>query len=184
MIRQEKWLMISQDHMNLCGRFIMSKIGEWGAAVATGFAAASYDFLFATPADLQFDIAELDKLMPLIENADIVASYRVNRDYNWYRWMVTYINKFLLRLLFGLKVKDPNWVKLVRKSVLDSVTITSHGFLWDAELLVKAQRQDMRIKEVGVHSHSRTEGVASGASPKAAARTFFALMKFWLHGGK
>ena len=151
-----------------------------GAGVATGFTHAKYDLLFATSADLQFDIGELGKLLALIGGADIVAAYRVSRNYSWYRWMITYVNIFLLRLLFGLKVKDPNWVKLFRREVFSRVKITSSGFFWDAEVLIKAKKQGLRIAEVGVHSYTRKQGKASGASPKAAVKTFFALVKFWL----
>ena len=151
-----------------------------GAGIATGFSHARYDLLFATPADMQFDIRELGGLLALIGGADIVASFRVNRNYNWYRWIITYTNIFLLRLLFGLKVKDPNWVKLFRKEVFSRIEITSPGFFWDAEVLIKAKKQGLRIAEVGVHSYARKQGKASGASPKAAVKTFFALIKFWL----
>ena len=151
-----------------------------GAGVATGFAHAKYDLLFATPADMQFDIEELGKLLALIGGSDIVAAWRQNRNYSWYRWIITYANIFLLRLLFGLKVKDPNWVKLFRREVFSRVEITSPGFFWDAEVLIKAQKQGLRIAEVGVHSYTRKQGKASGASPKAAVKTFFALVKFWL----
>ena len=151
-----------------------------GAAVAKGFANARYDLLFATPADLQFDIAELEKLLPFIDQAEIVIGHRENRDYNWYRWMITYANIFLLRLLFGLQVKDPNWVKLFKRQVFQSISITSPGFFWDAEVLIKARKQNFRIVEVGVRSHPREKGKATGGSPKAALKTFVALMRFWL----
>jgi len=61
-----------------------------GAAIALGITLAQYDFVCMIPADLQFDVADLGKFIPLIENADLVIGYRVHRDYNWYRWMITY----------------------------------------------------------------------------------------------
>ena len=151
-----------------------------GAAVATGIRHARYDMVCTIPADLQFDVADLIKLLPLMDRADFVIAYRVNRDYNWYRWMITYTNIILLRVLFGLKVKDPNWVKVYRRKIFDSIQINSTGFFWDAEMLIKANRQGLHIEEVPVPYHPRAKGRATGGTPKAAVQTFFALVKFWI----
>ena len=49
----------------------------YGAAVRTGIAAARLEWVFLTDADLQFDLAELARFVPLAQSSDIVAGYRI-----------------------------------------------------------------------------------------------------------
>jgi len=153
-----------------------------GAAIATGVAHAKKELIFVTPADLQFDIAELQKFLPLIESADIVIGFRTNREDSAYRRIVTFTKEFLSNILFGLKVKDLSWVKLFRREVFLTIPITSPGFFWDVEVLVQAQRNSFIIKEVGVHTYKRKAGTSSGGKPVAAIKSFFELLTFWLSG--
>ena len=151
-----------------------------GAAVATGISHARHDLVFPIPADLQFDIKELRNFLPLIENSDIVIGYRVQRAGNLYRRFITFANHLLLRIFFGLTVRDPSWVKLFRRKIFDSISVTSSGFFWEAEVLIKAVRNHFRIKEVEAHSYQRMAGTSSGGKPSAAVKTFFTMIRFWL----
>ena len=142
---------------------------------------ASKKFIFITSADLQFDIRELALLLPLSKEADIVAGYRLTRpSYNWWRHMLTAVNLFLLRLFFGLRSRDPSWVKLIRRDVFKTIRLTSPRFFWTSELLIQAQRQNLRLAEVGVNSYGRKFGKSTGGNLKTAASTFFELIRFWL----
>ena len=52
----------------------------YGAALQTGFKAATKELVFYTDGDGQFDIGELPNLLPLIAECDIVSGYRINRQ--------------------------------------------------------------------------------------------------------
>lgn len=156
-----------------------------GAALSTGIASASKEFIFITSADLQFDVRELALLIPLSKEADIVSGVRKSRpSYGWYRRMVTMLNVLLLRLFFGFYTQDPNWVKLVRREVFKTVRISSRRFFFLAELLLEAKRQGYRIIEKEVHSQRRAYGKSTGGSFKAALSTFFELCLFWIRSWK
>ena len=49
----------------------------YGAALRSGFKNAKYDYIFYTDGDCQFDLKEIHKLLPLIEEADIAAGIRI-----------------------------------------------------------------------------------------------------------
>ncbi|HUV67520.1 MAG TPA: glycosyltransferase family 2 protein, partial [Sedimentisphaerales bacterium] len=51
----------------------------YGAALQSGFAAATKDLVFYTDGDGQFDMNEMPPLLPLMERWDIVSCYRLNR---------------------------------------------------------------------------------------------------------
>src|SRR5262245_12840368 len=57
----------------------------YGAALRSGFGAARFPVIFYTDGDLQFDLEEIDRLLPLLEGADIVTGFRINRQDPWHR---------------------------------------------------------------------------------------------------
>ncbi|MDI6785205.1 MAG: glycosyltransferase family 2 protein [bacterium] len=160
----------------------LSKNEGMGTAVRLGIKYAKSNFLFITCADNQFNIAELYKFLPplISKNADIVIGTRINREYTFFRMFNTKVYNILIWLLFGIKFKDPSWVKLYHKYVFDKISITSKGFFWDIETLIKAKKANYRIEEVDVSSYPRTAGVAQGSNPLRIIKTFFRMLFFWL----
>ncbi len=160
--------------------FHHSKNQGMGKAIKTGVGEAQSEFIFVIPSDLQFDIKEFEGFLPYLDKNDLVIGYRLNRDYNFYRRFNTVVYLFLINLLFGLNVKDPSWVKLFRKKVFEEAKVSSNGFFWDVEFLIKARRNGCDIKEIGTHSFKRKKGKSSGGNPFRALKTFFRLIQFWL----
>ncbi len=150
-----------------------------GAALKDAFHEAQYEWLFQAPGDNQFDLMEIEKFVGDLDGADIVQGWRMNLEYNWQRKIVSAIYRALLRLLFGLWLKDPTWVKMIRKSVIDNLPVTTSGFFGEIEILIRAQRKGYRFKEVAVHTHQRAHGVSSASGWDRILKTFFELIKFW-----
>ena len=151
----------------------------YGSAVKTGLKSARGDFIFYTDGDGQFDMAEIVHLIPLIESADLVAGYRIKRRDPWHRLLNARLYHLLIRALFGLKVRDVDCAfKLIRRPVVDSVSLKSEGALISAELLVRAQAAGFRIVEMGVHHYPRQWGSASGARLSVIIRMFAELFRF------
>ena len=57
----------------------------YGAALVSGFEAASGDLTFFMDSDGQFDIHDLARFLPLIEEYDAVLGYRIDRQDTWMR---------------------------------------------------------------------------------------------------
>jgi len=134
----------------------------YGAALRSGFAKAEKDLVFYTDSDNQFDIRELDLLLPEITKADIVAGYRINRQDPLMRIFIAWVYNFLMRLLFGLKIKDIDCsFKLYRKSVFKKIKLSADTGFIDAELFIKARKAGLSIIQVGVHHFSRLKGKTS-----------------------
>ncbi len=74
----------------------------YGAALTSGFAAATGDHIMFMDSDLQFDIADLSHLAPFVSQYDIVAGYRINRQDAGYRILYANIFKLAVRALFGV----------------------------------------------------------------------------------
>lgn len=136
------------------------------SATRTGFRAARNDWVLYVDGDGQFDADDLDRLAPLTETADLVAGYRVDRaDPPHRRWNAALYNR-LLRLLFGVVVRDVNCAfKLLRRDRLAALECRSDSAFFLAELVIRAQRAGLRIVEAPVHHRPRRYESSSGARP-------------------
>lgn len=139
-----------------------------GGAIRTGLASATGDLVLYTDADLPFDLMELDKALRVarVYDADVVALYRLDRTGEGpRRFVYSYLYNHLVRLLFGLRVRDVNFAgKLLRRRVLEAVDLRSEGSFIDVELLVSAQRRGFTIMQFGVDYFPRTRGVSTLSS--------------------
>jgi len=52
----------------------------YGAALRTGFEAARFPLVAFTDADCQFDLTELEYMLPLTERYDVTTGYRITRQ--------------------------------------------------------------------------------------------------------
>jgi glycosyltransferase involved in cell wall biosynthesis len=150
----------------------------YGGALQSGFRNARKEYVFYTDGDGQFDINEIDLLLPLIDTYDIVSAYRLNRQDSLIRKLNAAAWGFLMRLVLGLHVRDIDCAfKIYRREIFDRIVMKSQGALIDAEILARAQRRGYTIGQVGVHHYPRTAGEQSGANLKVILRAFKELLK-------
>jgi len=148
-------------------RYVRHEVNRgYGEALRTGIKAATGDLVFWTDGDQQFDIGELENLLPLLESADVVAGYRIKRADPAHRLLIAWTYNHLLRVVFGLRSRDVDCAfKVVKKEVADSVSPDSGGAFFSAEFLLRAEQAGYRVSEVGVHHYPRTVGSSKGATP-------------------
>ena len=61
----------------------------YGGALRTGFAEATKDWVFYTDGDAQYDVAELRKLLALVDDGvDVVQGYKLTRQDPWHRMLI------------------------------------------------------------------------------------------------
>jgi len=150
----------------------------YGAALQSGFKAATKELVFYTDGDGQFDISEMPPLLDLMEKYDIVSCYRLNRQDSIIRKINGWCWTRLVCLMFGLKVRDIDCAfKLYKREIFDKIELSSTGALIDAEILARASLKGYRITQKGVHHYPRTSGTQSGASLRVILRAFKELFK-------
>lgn len=139
-----------------------------GGSLKSGFRAASGELVLYTDADLPFDLAELRKACRLLRmyGADVVSAYRHDRTGEGpRRALYSFVYNHLIRVAFGMQLRDVNFAfKLVRRRVLDHVTLESEGSFIDAELLIRAQRLGFQIIQFGVDYFPRSRGASTLSS--------------------
>ena len=144
----------------------------YGAALATGYAAASSDLAVVIPADRQFQCRDLKPCLPLLADHDVVVCVRRSRRDPLARRIASRAYRLVVRRLFDLDLDDINWVKIYRVPLLRRIEIESRGPFIDTEILVKASLLGARIALVDVPHHPRVAGRATGASLRAMFKTF------------
>ncbi len=155
------------------------KSSGYGNALKAGFAASRFDLVFFTDGDYQFDMNDLNRALSVIEDHDIVAGYRENRKDPRLRILLAKGYNLLVRVLFGLKLKDIDCsFKLFRRKALEKITIESQGYFIDTEIMVKAKKQGLKIKELAVRHLPRTSG-KSKVKTKHIFLTLHEIAKLW-----
>ncbi len=131
----------------------------YGCTLRAGFAAATRPLLFFCDSDNQFDPMDLGRLLPLIEEADIVVGHRVARCDGMLRGVLSRGYNVLASMLLDVRVRDVNCAfKLMRREALAGLALVSTGYSINAEMLARAARAQLRIREVPVTHWPRRAG--------------------------
>ena len=146
----------------------------YGAALRSGFDAASCEYIFFMDSDGQFVINDLDKLLPLAGPNDIVIGYREDRADSFLRSLNAWLYGMYIYVMFGLKVKDMDCAFKVfpNESYKKIRPIKSGGALFTAEFLIKLKKRGYKFSEVPVGHYPRQFGTQSGANIKVILRMF------------
>ncbi len=139
----------------------------YGYACAAGAAAAvDAELLVFLDGDYSFRPAEIPRLLtPLREGqADLVLGSRLAggslppgampHHARFGNWLVSR----LMRVLYGLQVTDLGPFRAIRRSLLIDMAMQEMTYGWPTEMMVKAARSGLRVREVPVSYHPRLAG--------------------------
>ncbi len=130
-----------------------------GEAIRIGFVNSSYEHIFYTDADNQFDIREIKKFIPLITKYDVIAAYKKKRNDPLPRIIISAIYNFIIRVVFNIPYKDVDCAfRYVNKRVIDALTLKCVTGVATTELLVKAKKKGFKIKQIPVTHYPRLYG--------------------------
>jgi glycosyltransferase involved in cell wall biosynthesis len=157
-----------------CLKVIHHPVNEgYGAALVSGFEAASKDLTFFMDSDGQFDIHDLARFLLLIEEYDAVLGYRIDRQDTWMRKVNAWGWKQLVGLVFGIHVRDVDCAfKLYPTRFFREEILETRGAMINAEILYKFIRAGNTYTEVGVRHLPRRGGKATGAKLSVILRAF------------
>jgi glycosyltransferase involved in cell wall biosynthesis len=132
----------------------------YGAALRSGFSAASKDLVFYTDGDGQYDVLELKKLLPVLqEGVDVVNGYKIARFDPWHRIVIGKIYVVLMRILFQFRIRDVDCdFRLMRRSALSAISLKHSSGVICLELVKKLERAGYRFVDFPVHHYHRVHG--------------------------
>ncbi len=151
----------------------------YGGALRAGFAAARRPLVVFIDADGQFDLADLERLLPLAEagNAAVVG-YRARRRDPLLRRLNAWGWNRVVRLVLRVRVRDVDCAfKLFETELIQRLDIRSSGAMINAEMLAKLARLGISPPQVPVTHYPRVSGRSSGANPGVILRAFVELWR-------
>jgi len=156
-----------------------------GAALRSGFAAASGEIVLVQDADLEYDPNEYPKLIrPILDGkADVVYGTRFAGGQSHrvlYFWH--YLgNKFLTLLsnaFTNLNLTDmETCYKVFRREVIQSIRLTEDRFGFEPEVTARVAAKRYRIYEVGISYSGRTYEEGKKIGWKDGVRTLWCILK-------
>ena len=155
-----------------------------GAALRTGFGAATGEVILIQDADLEYDPREYPGLLaPIREGkADVVYGSRFLSGPHRVLFFWHYAgNRFLTLLsnaLSNLNLSDmETGYKVFRREILNDITIKSKRFGFEPEFTMKVAKKRLRIYEVPISYHGRTYAEGKKIDWRDGVKAIFAL--FW-----
>jgi glycosyltransferase involved in cell wall biosynthesis len=153
----------------------------YGGALRTGFATATKDFVFYTDGDAQYDPAEVTLLWEKMSaDVDWVNGWKISRSDPLHRIIIGRLYHHIVKLLFGLKVRDVDCdFRLMRRRIFDVVRLEKNSGVICLEMMKKFQDAGFRVAEHPVHHYHRAYGKSQFFNFPRIYRTVIDVMKLW-----
>ena len=157
-----------------------------GAALRTGFAAATGEIVIVQDADLEYDPQEYPLIIEPIQSnkADVVFGSRFQGGrphrvvYYWHRVGNVFLT-VLSNMFTNINLTDmETCYKAFRREVIQSIKIQENRFGFEPEITAKVAKMGCRIYEVGISYYGRTYKEGKKIGWKDGFRAIFCILKY------
>ncbi|MGA2418341.1 MAG: glycosyltransferase family 2 protein [Candidatus Staskawiczbacteria bacterium] len=135
----------------------------YGAAYLEAFKIAKGKYIFMADADASYDFKEIPNFIKQLENGfDMVIGNRFAKKIREdamtfsHKYIGNPILSFILRLFFGAKIRDSQCgMRAIKKEALEKLNLQTTGMEFASEMLVKAIKNNLKIKELPIDYYPR-----------------------------
>ncbi|MEJ2313037.1 MAG: glycosyltransferase family 2 protein [Gemmatimonadales bacterium] len=159
-----------------------------GAALSTGFGAASGDAVLVQDADLEYDPQEYPLLLAPIweDKADVVYGSRFmggrpHRVLYFWHYVGNRLLTLVSNMVTNLNLSDmETCYKCFRREVLQSLEIEERAFGVEPEITAKVARHNWRVYEVGISYSGRTYAEGKKIGWRDGMRAVYCIWRYGL----
>ncbi len=134
----------------------------YGSAYLAGFAAARGRYIVMADADLTYDFDDIPRFLEQLEaGGELVMGDRMdNIQPGAMPWMHRYIGNpalsGILNLFFKTGIRDAHCgMRALRRDVLPRLDLRTPGMEFASEMVIRASKEDLDIRELPIHYHPR-----------------------------
>jgi glycosyltransferase involved in cell wall biosynthesis len=157
-----------------------------GAAVRTGFAQVKGDIVIVQDADLEYDPAELPRLIQPIEEgtADAVFGSRfigggAHRVHLFWHMVANQVLTLLSNMCTNLNLTDMECCyKAFKREVLEGFTLEEDRFGFEPEITARVAKKKVRVYEVGVSYFGRSYAEGKKIGWRDGVRALYCIVKY------
>ena len=157
-----------------------------GAALRTGFAAATLPYVIVQDADLEYDPTEFPKVIgPLVAgDADVVYGSRfvggeAHRVLFFWHSMGNKLLTLVSNMFTDLNLTDmETCYKAFRREVIQSIEIEEDRFGFEPEVTAKVAAAGWRVFEVGISYNGRTYDEGKKIGWRDGVRAFWCILRY------
>ena len=153
----------------------------YGGALQSGVKTATKDLIFYTDGDAQYDVKELPLLYKKMDDdIDFVNGYKIKRNDPWYRIVIGKIYHWVMKLLFGFKIRDVDCdFRIIRRRVFNDIDLEYKSGVICVEMITKFHQAGLKFNEVGVSHYNREYGHSQFFNFPRLFKVFINLFKLW-----
>jgi glycosyltransferase involved in cell wall biosynthesis len=173
-----------------------------GYSFKRGVSLAQKEYICWQTVDWAYDLSDLRIFIELLHHFGVVIGvrpvpirllayipvvrsiYRVRtRSDDLMRAMVSLVNYYVLRILFGLNVHDFQNIQFHRTKTLQSFELKGESSFLGIEMMIRARSIGLDLIEVPIPFLRRTKGVSKGIRPAAIWKSCRDIVRNWLAWG-
>lgn len=164
-----------------------------GAAIRTAVEASRGTYLVGSPVDSPLDAGQIQAFHETMEPqaafaylpgkaaCDVAVGYRIGRPgYGAFTRFASWGYRWMMRIGFLTFLRDFNWICMYRRSVFDKVRFEADDFIALPEILFRAKRAGLVLKQVPCPMQARRHGRGTVGRPRMLVQAFTGITRLWL----
>lgn len=155
-----------------------------GAAYKNGLSVATKEHVMLIPADNAWPAQSITNIFSLIGSVEIIIPYITNAgDKNLFRKLISKIYTKIINVLFRLEIPYYNGIVVHRLDLAKSIPLSSNGFFYQTELLVKLLKlyPVLSCEFVPSATNLRSDGKSKALSIKNLMGIIISLIKLYFY---